>query len=402
MQQHPDVAPTALIVDDSRSVRQVLAAFLQGHGVTTVLQAGDGTEAFRALESHPSPVDLLFCDLAMPGIDGVETMRGLATRHVDASVVLLSGLDPKLLRTVADMAEALGLNVLGTLSKPLTEEAVVAILDRWRRRQRLGRRRPAMMITPDELEDALSCGRIDVYYQPKVRLADGTLSGVEALVRMHHPAYGVIEPDAFVPLAEASPAHITQLTLTVLDKAIAQAGIWRRAGLDLGMAINMSALAIRRLDLPDLVSQLAREAGIQNNRITLELTESQVLGGAEILHIVSRFRLHDFRLAIDDYGTGHSGLNRLKRLPFTELKIDRAFVNGASEDQDLRSILESSIDLGRRLRMDVVAEGVETWRDWSLLQGMGCDLAQGYIAARPIAAAGVPLWAERWQAQRPH
>jgi EAL domain-containing protein (putative c-di-GMP-specific phosphodiesterase class I)/AmiR/NasT family two-component response regulator len=390
---------TAMLIDDSRTIREMLAAMLVNQGVGRVLQAEDGVSAFQVLEASERPVDLLFCDLAMPGVDGVETLRGLATRHIEAGVVLLSGLDPKLMATVADMAEQLGLRMLGVLRKPFSEAQIAAMIDRYWRMRQPPRRRPSLMVTLEELDEAMDEQRIDVYYQPKIRLSDGVLSGVEALARMHHPAYGVIDPDAFIPLAEESSSRITRLTLSVLRQAIAQAGEWRRKGLDLGMSINMSALAIRRLDLPDIVSDLAAQAGVPNDSITLELTESQVMQSAEILHIVSRFRLRDFKLAIDDYGTGHSSLQRLQRLPFTELKIDRSFVHGASSDADMRSILETSIDLGRRLRMEVVAEGVENWSDWHLLEGMGCDVAQGYVAARPIAAPGIPLFAQRWAQQ---
>lgn len=387
---------TALVVDDSVSIRQLLTAMLEDMGVGCVLQAEDGIEAFRAIERHERPIDLFFCDLAMPGVDGVETLRGLATRRLDAGVVLLSGMDPKLMATVADMAEQLGLRVLGTVGKPFRQEQIEQMIQRFRAPAPQRRRRSVMMITPEELDAALDEDRIDVYFQPKVRLGDGALCGVEALARMHHPTYGVVEPDAFIPLAEASSPRITRLTQNVLRRSIEQAGLWRKAGLDLGMSINVSALAIRRLDLPDIVEDLARQAGIGNDRITLELTESQVTSSAEILHIISRFRLRGFNLSIDDYGTGHSSLQRIKRLPFTELKIDRAFVHGAAADADLRSILATSIDLGRRLRMDVVAEGVEQWDDWHLLEDMSCDVAQGYLAARPVPAAGIPVFAQRW------
>ncbi|TJY65216.1 EAL domain-containing response regulator [Sinimarinibacterium sp. CAU 1509] len=387
---------TALVVDDSPSIRELVSAMLEDLGVGRVMQAEDGVSAFQRIEQSEWPVDLLFCDLAMPGVDGVETMRGLATRRLEAGIVLLSGMDPKLMATVADMAEQLGLRVLGTISKPFRQPQIAAMIERFRRARAIPSRRPALMITREELDEALHSDRIDVYYQPKIRLSDRVVTGVEALARMHHPAYGVIEPDAFIPLAEESPQRITKLTLSVLERAISQAGIWHRSGLDLGMAINMSTLAIRRLDLPDIVEEMAQRAGVANDRITLELTESQVMGSAEILHIVSRFRLRGFKLSIDDYGTGHSSLKRLKRLPFTELKIDRSFVNGASSDEDMRSILETSVDLGRRLRMDVVAEGVEAWVDWHLLEDMGCDVAQGYVAARPVPATGIPLFAQRW------
>jgi CheY-like chemotaxis protein len=215
---------TAMLIDDSRAIRELLAAMLVNQGISRVLQAEDGVSAFRALESSERPVDLLFCDLAMPGVDGVETLRGLATRHIEAGIVLLSGLDPKLMATVADMAEQLGLRVLGALRKPFSEAQIAAMIERYWRMRQPARRRPSLMVTLEELDEALSEQRIDVYYQPKIRLTDGALSGVEALARMHHRAYGVIEPDSFIPLAEESSSRITRLTLDVLRQAIAQAG----------------------------------------------------------------------------------------------------------------------------------------------------------------------------------
>ncbi|MDD3764853.1 MAG: EAL domain-containing response regulator [Nevskiales bacterium] len=387
---------TALVVDDQAAIRQVLAAMLRDIGIGRVLQAEDGVSAFRMLDRSPHPVDLLFCDLAMPGIDGVETLRGLATRHIEAGVVLLSGMDAKVIATVADMADQLGLRMLGTALKPFSRDQIADFVERFHQLRFVARRRPAMMVTADEFDRAMDEGRIELYYQPKISLADGSLCSVEALARMHHPAYGVIEPDAFIPLAEENPQRMTRLTLAIFEQAIHQAGAWRKAGLDLGMAINVSTQAIRRLDLPDIAEDIVTRAGFDCDKVTLEITESQVLASAEILHIVSRFRLRNFKLSIDDFGTGHSSLKRLKRLPFTELKIDRSFVSGAANDADLRSILETSIGLGQRLRMDVVAEGVEDWADWQVLEDLGCDVAQGYFVSRPIAAPGIPLFAQRW------
>ncbi|TXH05257.1 MAG: EAL domain-containing protein [Nevskiaceae bacterium] len=386
-----------LVADDSRTMRELLSAILRDQGVQRIIEAEDGDAVMRILDTEAQAVDLIFCDLAMPGTDGVETMRRIASSRLEPAVALISAHDPKLLHTVSDMTRELGLRVLGTLAKPFTANDVADILKELLLTRRIYRARQGFSISLDELDEALEKSRIDVYYQPKVTLDDGKLVGVEALVRINHPAFGVLEPEQFIPVAESS-GRITPLTMLVVRKAFAQARAWRREGLDLGMAINMSTLAVRRLDLPDVLSNMAAECGIANNKITIELTESQVAEGAEILHILSRFRLRDFRLSIDDYGTGQSGLQRLKRLPFNELKIDKAFVSGASRDSDMRSILEMSIELGRRLRMDVVAEGVENWLDWQLLKKLGCNIAQGFVIAKPLPAAGIRLWAENWQA----
>jgi EAL domain-containing protein (putative c-di-GMP-specific phosphodiesterase class I)/DNA-binding NarL/FixJ family response regulator len=397
MNESPYRNLTVLVADDSRSMRELIVAILQAEGVRKILQAEDGEGVMRALNTPGQAVDLVFCDLAMPGTDGVETMRRIAASRLEPAIALISGYDQKLLHTVSDMTSELGLRVVGTLCKPFTPEDVSELLKEFLLTRRIYRSRQGFSITVEELDDALEKQRVEVYYQPKVRLDDGQLVGVEALVRIVHPAFGVLEPDQFIPVAESS-GRITPLTMIVLQKSIAQAGNWQRDGLDIGVAINMSTLAIRRLDLPEIVAEMAAKAGVPNDRITIELTESQVAEGPEMLHILSRFRLRGFNLSIDDYGTGQSGLQRLKRLPFTELKIDKAFVNGASRDADMRSILEVSIELGRRLRMEVVAEGVENWLDWRLLKRLGCDMAQGFVIARPVPAAGIGLWAQSWQA----
>jgi EAL domain-containing protein (putative c-di-GMP-specific phosphodiesterase class I) len=158
----------------------------------------------------------------------------------------------------------------------------------------------------------------------------------------------------------------------------------------------MSVLALKNLDVPEVVAAYVDRAGLPRERVTFEVTENRVQGGSAFLDILARLRLLRFNLSIDDFGTGESGIQRLKRLPFTELKIDRSFVDGASTDEDLRSILSTSIELGRRLRMKVVAEGVESADDWRLLEELGCDQIQGYLASRPLPAASILRFAKQW------
>jgi CheY-like chemotaxis protein len=214
-----------LVVDDTKSVRQVLSTMVRAHGVASVLEAGDGAEAFRIVERSSRPFDLIFCDLQMPGIDGVDTLRGISARLKDCKVVLISALDPKLLRAVGYMAAKMGLQVVGTLAKPFTEEQVGKILERYhamRTRRDFFSNAP---VSPEELREALVHGAIEVYYQPKIQMSDRRLLGVEALARMRHPLYGLVGPDSFIHVAEAS-GDIIPLTQTVLEQALAQAGRW--------------------------------------------------------------------------------------------------------------------------------------------------------------------------------
>lgn len=386
----------ALVIDDSGSMRQFLAALLQEQGVDRVLQAGDGAEALRCMREAIPPVNIVFCDLEMPNIDGVDTLRRIALAHPDVSVVVFSGLDPRILSTVAQMSEVQGLEVLGVLGKPFGAREVGSLLDRWRvaRRQNVRVRRAEL--SPEEIEAALREDRIEVFYQPKSRMSDGEAVGVEALVRLSDPHLGILGPAAFLPVAEAANL-MTALTHKVLEKSLQQAQVWQSHGISLAMAVNLAPQMLRRLDLPDVISALVARYRYPPDRLTLELTESRMDMNAEMLHNAARLRLKGFRLAVDDFGTGDSGIARLRSLPFTELKIDRCFVVDAQQREDLRTMLKTSIELGHRLHMNVVAEGVENWDQWWLLRSFECDSAQGFLAAPALPADQVPEALARWK-----
>lgn len=385
----------ALVADDVPVIRQALCAILRQNGVAQVHEAANGAEALALIETQA--VDVIFCDLSMPQIDGVEFLRKLPARHNGTALVLLSGEDEKVLRLVGDVARKRGLNLLGTLTKPITAVKVRRLLGQLHSaKEQQQRPLPAPLLTAEALDQALAQGHIEVHYLPTVRISDRVPVGVEALSRWRHPERGLLEPELFIPLAESS-GRIHALTLYVARRALAQAGIWRKNGLSLEMAINISAAGTEGLNLPEAMTAAAADSGQAPETITLELTETEVAASAEMLDIVSRLRLKGFKLAIDDFGTGRSSLVQLRQLPFTELKIDRSFVHNAMHDPELRVILESSLDLARRLRMHVVAEGVETRADWELLAELRCDAAQGYWISPPIPDAEIPDWAKRWK-----
>jgi EAL domain-containing protein (putative c-di-GMP-specific phosphodiesterase class I)/DNA-binding NarL/FixJ family response regulator len=387
-----------LVIDDTFSMRQYLAALLGQNGVDRVLEASDGMRALHVMRETRPPVDIVFCDLAMPNMDGVDTLRRIALAHPHVSVVVFSGLDPRVLSAVAQMSEIQGLEVLGVLGKPFTGDEVGALLDRWRVARRTSVRVQRAELMAEEIELALAEDRIDVYYQPKTRMADGQVTGVEALVRLYDPHLGVLGPAAFLPVCEAS-GLIPALTWRVFEKALEQASLWLAEGLPLDLAVNLSPSVMRRLDLADSIAALALKHRFPADRLTLEITESRMEVGPELLHNAARLRVKGFNLSVDDFGTGDSGLPRLRSLPFTELKIDGSFVADAPDREDLRTLLRTSIDLGHRLHMNVVAEGVEQWDQWQLLREFDCDLEQGFLAAPPLPGDQIPDCLGQWQAR---
>jgi diguanylate cyclase (GGDEF)-like protein len=249
-----------------------------------------------------------------------------------------------------------------------------------------------------ELRRALANRELSVVYQPKARLADAGVSGVEALVRWNHPTRGLVSPADFIPIAERT-GLIRPLTRYVLDAAVRQARLWAEAGLYLNVAVNLSAADIVNSELPDEVAALLQREFLPAGLLGLEVTETAVMSDpASARDVLLRLRGMGIRLAIDDYGTGHSSLSYLKALPVTALKIDRSFVSDMASDRSDATIVRSTITLARSLGLDVVAEGVETAEAWEDLRAFGCTEAQGYLIARPLAAEELPRWLSAFRA----
>jgi EAL domain-containing protein (putative c-di-GMP-specific phosphodiesterase class I) len=209
-------------------------------------------------------------------------------------------------------------------------------------------------------------------------------------------------PANFIAMAEESEL-ITDMAKVVLRAALQQTRRCHDAGHDLDMAVNVSMANLSSLEFPDFVARQANEAGVPINRLMLELTESQLMSDPLAqLDILTRLRLKGVRLSIDDFGIGYSTLAQLRDVPFDELKIDRSFVHGSAQDPSLRAILEASLGLARQLGLTTVAEGIEEREDWDFLRASGCDLAQGYFVAKPMAGEDLIDWIGSWQERRPH
>ena len=252
----------------------------------------------------------------------------------------------------------------------------------------------------DGFERALINGRLSMVYQPKVSLVDGSLKRVEALVRWHDPQIGMVPPSRFVPLAEKH-GLIDELTHWGLRTALRQWLVWHDLGLDTCIAFNISALSLDQLDFPDLVERMCRALGVPTERLVLELTESATQTLIKLMDTLTRFRIKGIGLAIDDFGTGYSTLMQLRLLPFTELKIDRFFITDAATSAESALIVKCMIDLAHGLGLTCTAEGVETEEQLAMLREMGCDVAQGYLLARPLEPGALPAWVAEWEKRWP-
>jgi diguanylate cyclase (GGDEF)-like protein len=234
-----------------------------------------------------------------------------------------------------------------------------------------------------DLRQALDRQQLQLFYQPKLDLHSGVITGVEALMRWNHPEHGFIPPDIFVPALEQT-GLIKSYTYWVLEEAYSQCVAWNKAGYDLGISVNLSMFSLRDALFPGYVLALQDKWKLPPGVLTMEVTESALMDDscyvADVLEELSR---HGIQFSIDDFGTGYSSLGHLKRLPVNELKIDKSFVLDMADDADDMAIVRSTVDLAHNMGLRVVAEGVETPESLEILKELGCDQVQGYFIARP-------------------
>jgi diguanylate cyclase (GGDEF)-like protein len=245
-----------------------------------------------------------------------------------------------------------------------------------------------------ELRRAMDEAELVLFYQPKVDLRTGLAIGVEALARWSHPERGMLSPDEFIPLAERSNL-LRPMTLYLLDTAMRQANAWRAKGIEVSVAVNLSMQNMLDLRLPNDLARLLTSWRLPAGSLELEITESTIMADHRRAQtILGRLSKMGVRLSIDDFGTGYSSLQYLQELPVDAIKIDRSFVMSMESDPGNATIVQSTVDLGHNLGLEVVAEGVEDMHSYNKLAALGCDYAQGYFLSKPLSPDKLTIWLE--------
>lgn len=391
--------PRLLICDDDIQIGRLIAevATAIGYQVKTVTSIREFDATLDAW--CPSCVVM---DLLMPGADGVEGIKLLSNRKARPRLVLISGIGERVLESAGRAAQAYGLTDIAILPKPFRLDDVRAVLRSTvvekaphpRNVVPEGAERP---IRASDLKDAIDNHRIHPVYQPKIDCRTQVVVGFEALARWRTADGRTIMPVDFIPLAASSGL------IDALTDEIAQTGIrWLAESFPsspMTLAINIVA---QSLSAPALLERLAlycEQWLVPTQRIILELTEAGgVAEEPEILSELTRVRMMGFQFSIDDFGTGYSSMLELARLPFTELKIDQAFIRTLIESRESQAVVKLSVDLARNLGLTVVAEGVEEASLLDYVRDAGCHYAQGYHIARPMEGAQAVAWA--WEKMR--
>ncbi|WP_299441233.1 EAL domain-containing response regulator [uncultured Rhodospira sp.] len=372
-----------LVIDDDPSFRTFFLRACTGTGwvALAVATPEHGLGALASFAPH-----IVFLDLTFPDMDGLGVLSELATRAGDTAVVLISGCDPEVLRSANRIGERLGVRMRPPLQKPVSIDDIRDLLTAFQAE--------GNFITPGTIAQAINENILRLAYQPKVSLRSGEYMGVEALVRWP-VSTGTISPAQFVPVVERDEGLSLRLLTFVLERAAREAAAWKVNGAC--CAVNMSALCLAEASLPDLLTRTLKGTGMTPRDFVLELTETAALQDPDrVERVLTALRIRGFAVSLDDFGTGHSSLLHLQRLPFNEIKIDRTFVATLLDNPRSERIVRLVINLGQTLGATTVAEGIERPEEASVLAEMACEIGQGFYYARPMDPTTLVNWRDEW------
>jgi len=372
-----------LIVEDHPFQHMYLQHLFSELGHYHLEGARDGEEALECLKRRN--FDLVLTDLLMPGMDGVQFIQGLAALNSKPALAIMSAASRRMLMGASLVARNLGVKVIGLISKPVNAAALRHLIAQLRGLEpNPPYPLPAFEIDRETLIRAMGSQQFQAWFQPKKSLANGRIVAAEALVRWLHPTQGIMLPGTFLPALKAFGLEEDLLWL-VLKHAIHAQVKWRKHGYDIPVSINLPPHLLNIRDLADrLLEFVLHHRGIPG-RICFELMECSVPEDISNFYAgACRLRIKGFGLSQDDFGKGYSSYMNLVSTPFTELKIDRALVQGCNANEELAQALTSIVALGRQLGLTVVAEGVETAQELALLRKIDCTQVQGFLISHAV------------------
>ncbi len=387
-----------LVVDDELSGRSLASRVLAKLGARNIVTADGAQQAMACLGEEPRP-DIILCDLAMPGTDGILLLRQLAEAKVYSGIILVGEGDSRLLAAAEGIARGHHLHVLGSVNKPLNPRPLLDLLRQMQTyRERNDQERRNCAISDEELRYMVEADRgPKLVYLPIISLKSQTLIGAEALSRWCGSEQRNVSVAQTIARIETLGLG-EHFSHQVLSQALGQAGAWRADGLEVGISVNVFADMLNQVHLPDLIVGMAQAEGLEPSSVTLEVNEVRFADEcASPMEILTRLRLRKVGLSLDDFGTGTSTFERLRQLPVTEIKVDRSIIQSAADDATSKVILESSVALAKRLDLQVVAEGVEDERTLELATRVGCNAAQGYLFSPPLDGEDLADWSSDWQ-----
>ena len=383
-----------LLVDDSPTILSYVNKVLeQNYNISHVHTASSAPEAMQILRQS-SQINLLFLDLNMPNVDGIQLLSQISQLDYKGYVVIMSGVSTQIISSVESLAKKYGLNYIGTLLKPIHELDFQYIIDKIG-----GSRQQAPTVESlkvYEIIRAIKNNDIEVLYQPQVDLTTRSFMGVEALCRMKHPRLGMVSPDRFIDKAEESEL-IVHITLAVLKKSLGDWKKWKQSGLDIKLSVNVSPIALQQIEFADTIFMLLDEYNMPATSLCLEITECVLASNQpqELMNL-NRLNMRGVELALDDFGQDHSTIERLQSLPLNYLKLDKSYFIDNKDNMKQLALINSSLSVAKNLNIKTIAEGVEDNAVMSLVTEVGCDFGQGFYIGCPMSAKKIFSWQREW------
>lgn len=376
-----------LVVEDDIFQRAIILDMLATLEAASILEAGNGEQALEIInEQKEQAINVVITDLKMPKMDGIELLRNIQESNQEIEIIILSGMDKKLLTAANQISKLSNTNLIGIIEKPASLSQLQSMLNQHGKLSKKTSKPFADQITfsVEEILEGISLKQFKPFLQPKVDLKTGAIVGAEALARWMHPIHGTIAPNAFIPILEENNA-IDKLTFLMLEESALACKALLAKNHAINISVNLSLVSLNNPDIAKKITGIFDVVNVNPKYIYLEITESAAMtDGAIALENLARLYMNGFTLSIDDYGTGYSNLQQLTRIAFGELKIDQTFVQGFTSNDQLLIVVAANIDMAHKLGIKSVAEGVETKRDWEMLKNMGCDIGQGYYIAKPM------------------
>jgi EAL domain-containing protein (putative c-di-GMP-specific phosphodiesterase class I) len=377
--------PSVLLIDDDDFVRTTVGAQLRTLGVERLESAADATSALHTLASGQR-FDLIIVDLMLPGMDGVEMLRELDVRSPGSALVLISSAEQSVLRAVAILSRQRGLRVLGAIRKPVRAEVLGELLEV------LMTELPAAAPSPprlgaEALAQALDHGRVRLYAAPCLRLGDNSIYGVDLRARLDEDGGGHDHDQLVATALQHGLSERLTACLVTLGVDIA-AELWRQR-LSVAVSISLPGLALKRLDLPDLLEHRLRQAGVLPNLFGIGIPEQALSDDCAALDVLARLRMREMRICIDDFSSNHCGFARLQRIPASEVRLDRRLLGAHRVGTRL---LDHAVQTARTLELPCIADGVTTRAQAEAVERLDCVAIQGPLAGTGIAAGDLAQW----------
>jgi EAL domain-containing protein (putative c-di-GMP-specific phosphodiesterase class I) len=388
-----------LVVEDHEFQRRVFVQMLQGLGAAAVYAVEDGRAALEVLRDPDRPIDIVITDLSMPGMDGIELIRHLSESGVPVSVIVASALGPELLASIANVARAYKIRLLGVIGKPPSAGKLAPLIELHKRGS------PSLVhaeaaFSFDEIADGWTHNEFAPWYEPSVDLTTGRVRGMSASPRWHHPVKGVLTPDVFMPSVAARGLN-DDFGWMMVQKAAADCREWNAHGHELTVSVRLSFDSLADTELARRIRQIASHEGLEPRQMIMSITEGELSAvNARTLENFARLRMDGFGLAIDEFGRGDMAVEQYTQVAFTEIRINSSFVAGASRMDTDRAGLVVALEVAQEMKVQAIGDGITSKKEWATLRHWGCQAGQGPFISPPIAGDSVLAWVRRWSTER--